>query len=117
MSHPAATTNTTTNADQPLTSTHSSTDTTYQPRTPPHFTTVYFGYGSNLSPRTMKQRCPDSLFIGLALLPNYRQIINSTGYANIVPSHGDEAYGSLCFLSNRDKAALDESRGCMRRGR
>ena len=72
---------------------------------------VYFGYGSNLSPRTLKQRCPDSLFIGLARLDDYRWQINSTGYANIVPSSGDFVYGSLCFLSNRDETALDESEG------
>jgi gamma-glutamylcyclotransferase len=75
------------------------------------FSAVYFGYGSNLSPRTLKQRCPDSLFIGLARLDDYRWQINSTGYANIVPSPGDVVYGSLCFLSNRDETALDESEG------
>ena len=77
-----------------------------------HFTCVYFGYGSNLSPRTMKQRCPDSLFIGLAVLKGWRWQINETGYANIVPAEAeDEVYGSLCFLSYRDEKALDESEG------
>ena len=38
-------------------------------------------------------------------------MINSTGYANIVPSPSDDVYGSLCFLSSRDEAALDESEG------
>ncbi len=75
------------------------------------FSAVYFGYGSNLSPRTLKQRCPDSLFIGLARLSDYRWQINSTGYANIIPSPGDVVYGCLCFLSNRDETALDESEG------
>ncbi|KAI1623172.1 hypothetical protein EDD37DRAFT_610485 [Exophiala viscosa] len=73
------------------------------------FSCVYFGYGSNLSPRTMKQRCPDSLFIGLAELKDWKCIINETGYANIIPSPGDVVYGSLCFLSKRDEMALDES--------
>jgi len=75
------------------------------------FSALYFGYGSNLSPRTLKQRCPDSLFVGLARLDDYRWQINSTGYANIVPSPGHVVYGSLCFLSNRDETALDESEG------
>ena len=75
------------------------------------FSAVYFGYGSNLSPTTLKQRCPDSLFIGLARLDDYRWQINNTGYANIVPSPGDVVYGTLCFLSNRDETALDESEG------
>ncbi|KIX96739.1 uncharacterized protein Z520_07458 [Fonsecaea multimorphosa CBS 102226] len=75
------------------------------------FSCVYFGYGSNLSPRTMKQRCPDSLFIGIAELKGWKWIINETGYANIIPSPGDVVYGSLCFLSKRDEMALDESEG------
>ena len=75
------------------------------------FSCVYFGYGSNLSARTMKQRCPDSLFIGLAELKDWKWMINETGYANIIPSPGDVVYGSLCFLSKRDEMALDESEG------
>ncbi|KAK4945628.1 hypothetical protein LTR10_015247 [Elasticomyces elasticus] len=59
----------------------------------------------------MKQRCPDSLFIGLAELKDWKWIINETGYANIIPSQGNAVYGSLCFLSKRDEMALDESEG------
>lgn len=76
------------------------------------YTCLYFGFASNLSPRTMKQRCPDSLFISLARLPGWRWIINETGYANIVPGNADdEVWGSLSFLSYRDEVALDESEG------
>jgi len=76
------------------------------------YTCLYFGYASNLSPRTMKQRCPDSLFISLARLQGWRWIINETGYANIIPGNpDDEVWGSLCFLSHRDETALDESEG------
>lgn len=76
------------------------------------YSCVYFGYSSNLSPRTMKQRCPDSLFISLARISGWRWIINETGYANIIPSTADdEVWGSLCFLSRRDEMALDESEG------
>lgn len=77
----------------------------------PYFSTLYFGYASNLSYQTMKQRCPDSLFTGLARLDDWKWTINSTRYANVVPSPGDVVYGSLSFLSNRDEAALDESEG------
>lgn len=60
----------------------------------------------------MKQRCPDSLFTGLAFLKGWKWIINGTGYANIVSgSKDDEVYGSCCFLSYRDEMALDESEG------
>ncbi len=76
------------------------------------FSCLYFGYGSNLSPRTMKQRCPDSLFTGLAVVKGWKWIINDTGYANMIPGdEDDEVYGSLCFLSRRDELALDESEG------
>lgn len=76
------------------------------------YSCIYFGYGSNLSMRSMKQRCPDSLFVGLAVLPRWKWIINETGYANIIPGDNtDEVYGSLCFLSHRDEMALDESEG------
>lgn len=60
----------------------------------------------------MKQRCPDALFVGLAVAKGWKWIINETGYANIIPgSEDDEVYGSLCFLSHRDEKALDESEG------
>lgn len=76
------------------------------------YSCIYFGYGSNLSPRSMKQRCPDSLFVGLAVLPKWKWIINETGYANVIPGDDtDEVYGSLCFLSHRDEMALDQSEG------
>lgn len=73
------------------------------------FTCLYFGYGNTLSPRTLKQRCPESAFAGLARLNDYKWIINEPGFANIVPSKGDHVYGSLAFLSARDEAALDAS--------
>ena len=75
------------------------------------FSELYFGYASNLSPKAIKGRCPDSLFCGLARLDGWRWHINSTQYANIVESPGDCVYGSLSFLSPRDEAGLDESEG------
>lgn len=75
------------------------------------FTCLYFGYASNLSPVTMKQRCPDSLYVGLARLDGWKWIINSTNFANIIPSEHDVVYGNLFFLSRRDEKALDISEG------
>ena len=75
------------------------------------YSCLYFGYASNLSPRTLKQRCPESAYAGLAILKDYRWQISGTGYANIVPSPGDEVYGALAFLSPRDENALDQSEG------
>lgn len=75
------------------------------------FSELYFGFGANLCPSTMKGRCPDSIFCGLARLDDWRWNINSTRYANIVPSPGDVVYGGLFFLSPRDEAGLDHSEG------
>ena len=75
------------------------------------FSELYFGFASNLAPSTMKGRCPDSVFCGLARLDGYKWHINDTRYANIVESPGDHVYGSLFFLSPRDEAGLDESEG------
>lgn len=75
------------------------------------FSELYFGFASNLAPSTMKGRCPDSVFCGLARLDDWKWTINSTKYANIVPSPGDHVYGGLYFLSPRDEAGLDHSEG------
>ncbi len=75
------------------------------------FSELYFGYASNLAPSTMKGRCPDSMFCGLAKLEGWRFSINSTRYGNIVPSEGDAVYGALFFLSPRDEAGLYHSEG------
>ncbi|KAK5748435.1 hypothetical protein LTS12_021510 [Elasticomyces elasticus] len=75
------------------------------------FSELYFGYASNLSPSSMKGRCPGSIFCGLARLDGWRWQINETQYGNIVLSAADSVYGALFFLSPRDEAGLDESEG------
>jgi gamma-glutamylcyclotransferase len=78
----------------------------------PRYSCIYFGYASNLSPVTMKQRCPGALYVGLGRLQGWRWQINETGYGNVVPgTEDDEVYGSLDFLPQRDEVALDESEG------
>ncbi|KAL8626429.1 hypothetical protein Q9189_007873 [Teloschistes chrysophthalmus] len=92
--------------------------------------TIYFAYGSNLSLHQMSLRCPSSVYIGPARLPNYRWIINARGYANIVssPSHpssspsssgkvegeeeGDEVWGlTYTLTSPDDETSLDRNEG------
>lgn len=46
---------------------------------------LYFAYGSNISPEQMAHRCPDSIFLGKATLPEYRWQVNERGVANVVP--------------------------------
>ncbi|KAJ7510123.1 Butirosin biosynthesis, BtrG-like protein [Mycena galericulata] len=73
--------------------------------------TLYFGYGSNLWRQQMHARCPDNKFLGTARLADWRWIINERGYANVVPSEGDEVWAFLYELSPSDEDTLDVYEG------
>jgi gamma-glutamylcyclotransferase len=73
--------------------------------------TLYFAYGSNLSFQQMAVRCPESRYIGRALLPGFRWQINQRGFANIVAEPGSTVEGLCYLLSQRDEARLDKSEG------
>ncbi|KAJ7709631.1 Butirosin biosynthesis, BtrG-like protein [Mycena rosella] len=73
--------------------------------------TLYFGYGSNLWRDQMNRRCPDNKFLGTTRLADWRWIINTAGYATILPSEGDEVYAFLYELSPADEAILDGYEG------
>ncbi|KAH6918300.1 hypothetical protein BKA70DRAFT_1246807 [Coprinopsis sp. MPI-PUGE-AT-0042] len=68
---------------------------------------LYFGYGSNLWLDQMRRRCPDSVLRGVGYLKDWKWIISVRGYANIIPSPGDEVYGLVFELSEADEATLD----------
>ncbi|KAJ7744998.1 hypothetical protein DFH07DRAFT_963536 [Mycena maculata] len=68
--------------------------------------TLYFGYGSNLSRDLMAIRCPENK---TARLPDWRAAVR--GYANLVPSPGDEMWALLYALTPSDEANLDVSEG------
>ncbi|KAI9710858.1 MAG: hypothetical protein M1812_007310 [Candelaria pacifica] len=72
---------------------------------------LYFGYGSNLWLHQMAHRCPDSPYLGTAVLHNWRWIINKRGYATVIPSKGDIVYGLVYRLSDEDEQALDINEG------
>ncbi|KAI0549357.1 hypothetical protein F4679DRAFT_547637 [Xylaria curta] len=72
---------------------------------------LYFAYGSNLWMKQMATRCPNSYYIGRALLPDYRWQINERGYANIVPASGFTVHGLVYELGAGDEARLDRSEG------
>jgi len=70
--------------------------------------TLYFAYGSNLSLSQMKSRCPDSVFVGKAVLPSHRWVISPRGYANVLRSQSDSSvYGIVYSLSDSDESWLD----------
>jgi len=80
---------------------------------------LYFGYGSNLWLQQMATRCPDSTFAGIACLYNYRWMINSRGYANVVELDSSEnsedekthVWGMVYILTEKDEARLDLNEG------
>jgi hypothetical protein len=83
---------------------------------------LYFAYGSNLDPGQMKERCPGSSVVGLAMLADYRlgfpRFSNrwGGGTASIQLAHGDVLYGVLYELTDADLAALDAFEGFVREG-
>ncbi|MCJ1303103.1 hypothetical protein MMC08_005910 [Hypocenomyce scalaris] len=79
----------------------------HQPTQP----TYYFGYGSNLWLDQMRRRCPSSQHVGLAVLRDWKWIINDRGYANVIPSPGDKVWGMVYILSAEDEAYLDRNEG------
>jgi gamma-glutamylcyclotransferase len=102
-------------------------------------TTLYFGYGSNLWRQQMQDRCPNSTFLGIARLDNFRWIINERGYANVVEvketarqrqnavdqshaafdeesmgqkeNYSTQVWGLVYSLQPSDEASLDRSEG------
>ncbi|KAI9801927.1 MAG: hypothetical protein M1833_002242 [Piccolia ochrophora] len=73
--------------------------------------TLYFGYGSNLWLAQMTRRCPGSQYQGIALLPDWKWIINSRHYANVIPSTEDEVWGLVYTLTADDEDKLDGYEG------
>ncbi|QIF05574.1 gamma-glutamylcyclotransferase family protein [Roseimicrobium sp. ORNL1] len=71
----------------------------------------YFAYGSNMWDEQMKKRCPQHRKVGHAVLPGYRWIITTRGYASVFPSPGDEVEGVLFEVSPTDEDALDGFEG------
>ncbi|KAI0506347.1 hypothetical protein F5B22DRAFT_623896 [Xylaria bambusicola] len=72
---------------------------------------LYFAYGSNLWLEQMATRCPHSYYVGRAVLPDYRWLINERGFANIVPASGYTVHGLVYELGVGDEPRLDRSEG------
>jgi gamma-glutamylcyclotransferase (GGCT)/AIG2-like uncharacterized protein YtfP len=77
----------------------------------------YFAYGSNLSKEQMKARCPDSQFLGAAVLKNHQLDFTTYqerwqgGCADVIEAPGREVWGALYLLSDRDLELLDGFEG------
>lgn len=71
----------------------------------------YFAYGSNLWRKQMEDRCPEHRLVGNGVLKDYRWIISTRGYANIVKSTSDEVHGIVYEISESDENNLDRCEG------
>jgi len=77
----------------------------------------YFAYGSNLYEKQMKERCPESRLISVAVLRNYRldftiySKMRRCGCADVIKDGGKEVWGLLYILSEKDLQKLDKFEG------
>lgn len=69
--------------------------------------TLYFAYGSNMLPKQMRERCPDSFYICNAFLQDFQFAIAEDGWATLLPKVGGKAYGVVCAVVPKDEATLD----------
>ncbi|KAF8621506.1 hypothetical protein AX15_007738 [Amanita polypyramis BW_CC] len=68
---------------------------------------LYFGYGSNMWKDQMHRRCPESKLVGVGVFRDWKWIIETAGYATIIPSLKDRVYGLLYEISPSDEESLD----------
>jgi len=77
----------------------------------------YFAYGSNMSHKQMKHRCPNSLFIRASRLKDYKFVYD--GYsenwkgavANIIKSIGSVVLGGIYEITQDDLQKLNKYEG------
>ena len=73
----------------------------------------YYAYGSNLSKKQMKERCPDSRPLFTAVLPNYKLVFSGWsrewrgGKATLISSRGDKIRGAVYEVSEICLRKLD----------
>ena len=78
----------------------------------------YFAYGSNLSKKQMKERCPDSRLMLTVTLHNYKLVFVGWsrqwrgGVATIKPFRGEKVLGAIYEVSEGDLRRLDKYEGC-----
>ena len=82
---------------------------------------LHFAYGSNMSLKQMKDRCPDSRPIGIAVLRDHKLAftrlgtVRKCGVADVVPMKGTHVWGRLFDLSPSDLTNLDKHEGAARK--
>jgi gamma-glutamylcyclotransferase len=72
---------------------------------------LYFAYGSNMAADQMRERCSHARFVSRGHMPGRAFIINSRGYANVVPDDGGAVHGVLWEIGVGDLCKLDVYEG------
>ena len=74
----------------------------------------YFAFGSNMDQEQMKERCPDARVLKKVVLKNYKIAFTIfspkrlCGCADILKSIGDEVWGILYEITEKDLETLDQ---------
>ena len=71
----------------------------------------YFAYGSNMDVSQMKCRCASATLLQVATLKDHQLLINTRGFATVVPNEGYFVYGVVWSISGEDEAELDRYEG------
>jgi AIG2-like family len=71
----------------------------------------YFAYGSNIEEKSMHNRCKGTYLVCRAELPNHKFLINSDGYATIIPRSKEKVYGLIWSITEPNEQALDKYEG------
>jgi hypothetical protein len=66
----------------------------------------YFAYGSNMDSGQMAVRCPGAERVGVAVLRDYRVLINAQGVGTVIPAKRESVFGLLWRLSEKNVEAL-----------
>ena len=75
----------------------------------------YLAYGSNLSIEQMAQRCPNAVYVGTAVIPDYQLLFKgsqSGSYLTVEPLAGAEVPVLVWEISEYDEMRLDRYEGC-----
>jgi Gamma-glutamyl cyclotransferase, AIG2-like len=78
---------------------------------------LYFAYGSNMNWAQMKERCPASCFVGIAVLPDHRlaftrkSVKRGCGVADALRDTGRKLWSVVYEISDLDIGSLDRSEG------
>jgi len=77
----------------------------------------YFAYGSELSKKQVKERCPGSKPVSIVTLHNYKLVFVGWsrqwrgGVASIKPFRGEKVLGAIYEISEEDLRRLDKYEG------